>query len=232
MSSAKEHLASYALDYIIKNRVIGLGTGKTVRSIIAKLSTYKDFLNNKIFVGSSLNTELLLSNIGANVVSLSSGLIPDIYIDSFDIYNGNVLIKGRGGALFREKLLAYNSKLRLYLGDMEKYQPQLKVYQIPVEVSPFAIKYITKKLNELDIPVKVREEGSKIGPVISDNGNVLLDIILKNYTSSKLCTLLKDLKMIPGIIEIGIFCEDLYDIIVLADEHGKLEVIQKSAHSK
>lgn len=230
MADPKEYLAAHVIGYMKDKRVIGLGTGKTVRFVISRISNNYELFKDKLFIGSSIDTETLLVKYGFNVLSIVSGIRPEIYIDSFDIYDGRILIKGKGGALLREKLLAYNSGLRIYVGDYTKYQKP-KIYQIPVEVIPISLNYVINKLKIMNIDAEIREEGSKIGPIMSDNGNVLINLKVKDDPSLDLCKLSEDLKKIPGIIETGIFCKELYDIIVLADENGRLEIIQKSSYS-
>ncbi|MEM0174080.1 MAG: ribose 5-phosphate isomerase A [Sulfolobaceae archaeon] len=224
MGDPKEFLADYVIDFIKDKKIIGLGTGSTIKRIIEILAN-KIELKDKIFISSSLDTELLLSELQLHSISLSQGFVADIYVDSFDVFNGNVLIKGGGGALFREKLLAENSHERVFVGDKSKFKI-MKSYVIPLEVEIVSAKYVVNKLKNRGYKVFLRSvEKGKYGPIISDNGNVIMDIEVQD--NQNLCELHYELKRIVGVIETGIFCKEYYDYIVLADNDGKLEIFKK-----
>jgi ribose 5-phosphate isomerase A len=224
MVDPKEVLANYVIEFLEKSNIIGLGTGKTIRKVIEIINKKID-LASKLFIATSLDTEILLSNLGYKVLSLVSGITPDIYIDSFDIFNGKVLIKGGGAALFREKLIASNSKFRIYIGEYNKYKRNEKIYIVPIEVPNIAVNYVINKLKKLGFKVVIRNsEKGKIGPIVSDNGNVIIDVEVNN---ENLCEISELFKRIVGIIETGVFCSELYDMVIIADESGRLEVFKK-----
>ncbi len=223
---AKEIVAKYSIEYIKDKRIIGLGTGKTARKLIEIISQISDF-KNKYYIASSIDSEIELSKKGFSVISLFSGITPDVYIDSFDFLLRNndkiILIKGGGGALFREKLLTVNSKERIFIGEISKLKVP-KSLQIPIEVVPVSLNYVISSITNLGFNVRVREGPNKIGPTISDNGNVILDIELSN--TKDLCKLNEEISNIVGVIETGIFC-DSYNTIILADADGRVEIIKK-----
>jgi ribose 5-phosphate isomerase A len=225
---AKEIVAKYSIDYIKDKKIIGIGTGKTIRKLIETISDI-DIFKTKQYIASSIDSEIELSKRGFSVISLFSGIIPDVYIDSFDFLirenNGKiVLIKGGGGALFREKLLTVNSKERIFIGEISKLKVP-KILQIPIEIVPVSLSYVLTSLTSQGFRVKIRESQGKIGPLISDNGNIILDMEVDN--TQDLCKLNNELSNIVGVIETGIFC-DLHDTIILADTDGRLEIIKKS----
>ncbi|BDC19273.1 ribose 5-phosphate isomerase A [Acidianus sp. HS-5] len=225
---AKEIVAKQSIEYIKDKRIIGIGTGKTARKLIEMISQISDF-KNKYYIASSIDSEIELSRKGFSVISLFSGIIPDVYVDSFDFLlrdnNGKiVLIKGGGGALFREKLLTINSKEKIFIGEINKLKIP-KLLQIPIEVVPVSLNYILSRISNLGFNVKVREGSSKIGPTISDNGNIILDI--ETDITQDLCKLNEEVSNIVGVIETGIFC-DSYNTIILADSDGRIEIIKKS----
>lgn len=232
---AKEILAKNALEHLKQGDVIGIGTGRTTKRVIEEISKNKSIFSSKLYIASSIDSEITLSNYGFNVISLFSGKIPDIYVDSFDNLvklkdNSFVLIKGGGGALLREKLLSSSSKYRLFLGESNKFldKSTIATIKVPIEIVPVSINYVIKNLKEkLNLESEIRLSNGKMGPIFSDNGNILLDIIINAKNNENLCQLDLAIAQIPGVIETGIFCNNLYDTILLADENGKLEIIKK-----
>ncbi|BDB97849.1 ribose 5-phosphate isomerase A [Saccharolobus caldissimus] len=223
---AKEILANYVLQYLKENDIIGLGTGRTIRKLIEVLSKEENIKRGSIFLASSIDSELELSKNGFKVVSLFSGLRPSIYIDSFDVLtNAGVMIKGGGGALFREKLLTYFSKYKIFIGEESKLKKNVKALEVPIEVVNVSVNYVMRELENIGYEVKYREGSGKIGPIISDNGNIILDVIVK---TEELCEFDKNVKRIPGVIETGVFCKELYNKIILADNNGRIEEIEPS----
>ena len=233
MSDLKELLASETLPLLANENLIGIGTGRTARTLIEKININKELFINKKFIASSIDSEIRLSNYGFNVLSLYIGVRPDIYVDSFDSLllqkdiNNSVMIKGGGAALFREKILASYSKHRVYIGEYTKIINRDSSIKIPVEVLPVAHKYVIDSLKEKGIEAKPRESDGKIGSVFSDNGNMILDLEIKNEID--LCELDKKLKNITGILETGIFCSNLIDKIIIARKEDEIEIVEKSS---
>ncbi|MEM3970996.1 MAG: ribose 5-phosphate isomerase A [Saccharolobus sp.] len=216
----KELLAIYVSKYLKGNRIIGIGTGRTIRKLIEILSKDNDIKASSLFIASSIDTEIELSKNGFNVISLLSGIKPSIYVDSFDIVtNDGIMIKGGGAALLREKLLAYFSKQKIFIGEFSKMKNS-KFFDVPVEVVNVGLLYVINELERMGFRVKYREGTGKIGPIISDNGNGIIDV---NVKAEELCEFDKLVKKIPSVIETGIFCKDLYNKIILADENGRVE---------
>lgn len=232
---AKEILAKNALEYMKNVNIIGVGTGRTVKKLIEQMHIQRSSFNSKFYIASSVDTELTLSSYGFRVLSIFSGITPDIYVDSFDYLvkiNGNslVMIKGGGGALLREKVLSYNSSFRLFLGEFKKIiqDAALTSIKVPIEIVPASLNYVINAIkNRLNLQAEIRMSNGKMGPEISDNGNILLDILIRPEKLKNLCNLDLEISEIPGVIETGIFCNNLYDTILLADENGRLEVIKK-----
>ncbi|NON63343.1 ribose 5-phosphate isomerase A [Acidianus sp. DSM 29099] len=232
MADPKEILANFALNYIYKYNIIGLGTGKTVRKLIEAISF--DSFSNKLFLTSSIDSEILISQKGLNVISLFSGLLPDIYIDSFDSLlhdnkNKNfIMIKGGGGALTREKILAYNAKFRVFIGEETKMVKNPRYVSVPIEVVSPAVSYVIKKMEFFGIRVRIRDGNGKIGPTISDNGNIILDAEIR---PDELYSFSEKIREIPGVIETGIFTSNLYDLIILGSDDGRIQIIEEGKAS-
>ncbi|MCH4815110.1 MAG: ribose 5-phosphate isomerase A [Saccharolobus sp.] len=216
----KELLATYALNYLREKKIIGVGTGKTVKKLIEVLSKEENLKETVLFVASSLDTEIELSKHGFKVISLLSAIQPEIYVDSFDVVTKDgIMIKGGGGALLREKLLTYFSKYRIFIGEFNKLKDS-KLIDVPIEVVSIGVSYVKDKLEKMGFAVKIREGSGKMGPIISDNGNAILDVSVK---TENLCEFDRMIKTIPSVVETGIFCKELYNKIILANEEGRIE---------
>ncbi|MEM1628562.1 MAG: ribose 5-phosphate isomerase A [Desulfurococcaceae archaeon] len=197
-------------------RVVGMGTGSTVK-IFIDICTW--FLKDKVVVASSPDTALYLVNHGLNTVDPISIDRIDIYIDSADEVNSNLdMVKGRGGAFLREKTLAYMSGTRIYIIDHTKYTgvDYLYLKPIPIEIVPVTLNHVLKSIKNLDLfePV-LRVSSGKDGPVLSDNGNYIVDLKpLKPLKDPE--NIHKTLKLIHGVVETGIFpSKQLVDIVIV-----------------
>ncbi|QGA54333.1 ribose 5-phosphate isomerase A [Sulfolobus sp. E5-1-F] len=216
----KELLATYTLNYLRGKKIVGIGTGKTVRKLIEVLSKEENLKEGVLFVASSIDTEIELSKRGFKVISLLSAIQPEIYVDSFDVVTKDgIMIKGGGGALLREKLLTYFSKYRIFIGEFNKLKDS-KLVDVPIEVINVGVSYVKDKLERMGFNVRIREGSGKMGPIISDNGNAILDVSVK---TEDLCEFDRMIKTIPSIVETGIFCKQLYNKIILANEEGRIE---------
>ena len=209
--------------------VIGLGTGSTVKYFIRELlrnSLYK----GKIIVVSSIDTLLFVKKYSKDLclADISSVETVDIYVDGADEVSSNLdLIKGRGAAFLREKMIALRAEYRVYLVDYSKYNGKNYLYKkpVPVEVTIHALPWILEKLslNDQFKPI-IRMGKAKDGPIISDNGNIIIDLYpLKPIERPDEVD--KKLRLINGVIETGIFPRDLVDKVYIGYE-DKIEVLK------
>ncbi len=191
--AAKKEVAKKALSLIEDGFVVGVGTGSTVEQFIPLLARMKDSI--KGCVASSSRTLSHLEKHKLNIMQLTETEV-DIYVDGADNIDkyGN-LLKGLGGALLHEKVLAGAASKFICIADKTKYSEVLHG-TIPVEVIPMARGVVAKKL--LGLGQVVLREG-----FITDNGNIILDI--KNVIVKKPQELEAWLNNIPGVIENGIF---------------------------
>lgn len=216
---AKENAGREAcrfLDELTKDSVVGLGTGSTVRKFI---DICRDKLVNFQLVSSSPDTSLYAKSKGLKTLDPLIVDQIDLYIDGADeVSNKLDLVKGRGGALLREKTMAYLASKRLYIVDYSKLNHVDYLYRnsIPVEIVPFSLNYVMKALTSLDLfEVSIRQGAGKDGPVVTDNGAYLLDLKPKKplYNPRETHLLLKG---IHGVVETGIFpADELVDIVVV-----------------
>lgn len=201
---SKKTAASYAMDYIEEGISVGLGTGSTVKYFLEALA--KEKIKVKC-VPTSVETGKLAKKLKLNVVSLTEGLKPskiggaplvDVCVDGADEVDKNFnLIKGGGGALTREKIVASASLEFVVIVDESKLVPKLGEFPLPIEVLPFAQPYVEFELRELEAEPVLRKG------VTTDNGNIILDVKGLNVTDP--LELETELNNIPGIVENGIF---------------------------
>lgn len=231
----KELVASTAIDTLIKDKKIfsgmkiGLGTGSTAIPAVKHLSkrindgTLKDIKA----VVTSFGTQNLCEELGIPVYSMNDKIIGghlDLAIDGADeVDPKNNVIKGGGAALLREKIVAYNSDQFVVVADSTKIVDSLGTkFPLPVEIIGEARVPVAKALNALGAECTLREGVKKCGPVITDNGNQILDIVWKNPVDSELME--DKINSIVGVVEVGFFTKNK-PIVFTMDSNEK--VIQR-----
>ncbi|MCR8432914.1 MAG: ribose 5-phosphate isomerase A [Candidatus Korarchaeota archaeon] len=208
-------VANTALKYIRDGMILGIGSGSTVREFIDLLS--KLSLQVKC-IPTSYDTELALRSRGLNTISLLDAHKIDLAIDGADsvFLDKRVIIKGHGGAFLREKIVDYLADEFIVIITEEKLE---RVVPVPVEVLPFAYsKFMLNELSKYGNP-QLRSARDKLGPVVTDNGNWIIDIDIQPNLISR--SLEIELKSIPGVIESGVFVRDAR--ILVARKDGKVE---------
>ena len=219
----KEKAAEKALEFVENGIVLGLGSGSTVRIFIEKLGELgkKEGLRIEV-IPTSYDTEIMAVKNGLRVTSLLEHPEPDLCVDGADQVDRNLnLIKGGGGALTREKIVAEASKKFYVIVDESKIVESLNM-PIPVEILPFAYGFVKKRLKELGYNCKLRMSVKKLGPVISDNGNYIADVEVEKIDVGRIE---RDFK-IPGIIEHGVFPSEMVDLVIVGRKDGA-EIIRK-----
>jgi ribose 5-phosphate isomerase A len=216
IEKAKKNAALEAVKHVKNGFIIGLGSGSTVayaaEDIGKRIKTEK--LHVKV-VPTSYQAFMLAVKNGIPITTLEEHPVLDLTIDGADQIDENLnLIKGMGGALTREKIVAAASKTLIIIADERKRAKILgeNGQPVPVEVLPFAAPFVMRKLSKLGGKPTLRESVGKVGPVVTDNGNFIIDIdfgLIEN--PGKLDA---KLKRIPGIVETGLFV-DMADIIYL-----------------
>ena len=207
----KEKVAAAAVDALVKSGMkLGLGTGSTaipaVRRIGALLAEGR--LQNILAVATSFQTTIECENLGIPLFTLNSREIGgelDLAIDGADeVDPQNRCIKGGGGALLLEKIIAYASSSYAIIVDESKIVENLALkFPLPVEVIPEARVSVSRSLGKLGAEVQLREALRKAGPVITDHGNLLLDIRFREAVDPR--ALEAELNRIPGVVENGFF---------------------------
>ena len=211
----KLNVAKAALKHIHNDCLLGMGTGSTVNFLIDLLPEIK----NKIsaVASSSVQTENLLKMNGFEVQALNQLGMLDLYIDGADEATKNLhLIKGGGGALTREKILAENSKKFICIADETKLVKRLGIFPLPVEVIPMARSFVSREIIKYHGKPVYREN------FVTDNGNEIIDI--HNLDIVDPIQVENDLNQIPGVVTVGIFARRKADVLLIAGEHGVDEI--------
>lgn len=230
VNEAKRKAALEAVKHVKPNFVIGLGSGSTAAYAIEALGEKnRDENLNVKGVPTSTQAFLLAVKYGLPVTTLDEHPVIDVAIDGVDQVDAEMnLIKGMGGALAREKIVASASRLNVIVADVGKRVRLLgeNGQVVPVEVLPFATKPVQERIVKLGGIPLLREGKGKLGPVITDNGNMLIDAafgLIQDVAGLEL-----HLKMIPGVVETGLFVS-LADIVYLGSSSGveKLEAKRK-----
>lgn len=207
----KQLAAKEAIQYVKNGMTVGLGTGSTAYYMLKELEQL--VLNGLEIIGvpSSENTKKLAIEMGIPLTTLDKIDRMDIYIDGTDEFDPYMqLIKGGGGALLREKVLAHNSNLVIIIADSTKEVKRLGAFKLPIETIPFATANISRLLHKMDLQPKLRLQNGE--NYITDEGNYILDLNILNV--SNLSVLEQKLKQIPGIVETGLFL-DVADRIII-----------------
>jgi len=208
--SKKLKVAKSSLDYIKHDCVLGVGTGSTVNFLIDLLP---DLINKiQAVVSSSDESTKRLEAHGFEVSNLNNIGNIDLYIDGADEATKNLhLIKGGGGALTREKILAANAKEFVCIVDDSKIVDRLGKFPLPIEVLPMAQSYIAREIVKMKGQPILREN------FITDNGNHILDIHNLDITNPIETETI--INQIPGVITVGIFARRPADILLIAEEN-------------
>jgi len=207
VNAAVQAIASMGSDI-----TLGLGTGSTSALFINTLSKTIGSDVIKAVVPTSYQSEEATVKAGFRIAYLSEVKRPDVYVDSFDQCDvrGN-LIKGGGGAIAREKLLMTLSRKVILIGEEQKLVDRLRM-PVPVEVIPFAIHGLVTIFSELGWRPTIRQASGKVGPVVTDNGNLMLDVDVGVIDDPTIIEL--KLRMIPGVVEVGVCPRREYQIII------------------
>src|SRR3990172_1148449 len=207
----KKAVAQAALDYVKAGALVGVGTGSTANYFIDALATVKHKVEGT--VASSIATANRLKGHGIPVLELNDVVQLDVYIDGADETNKFLhLIKGGGGALTREKIVAAASKQFICVADETKLVDILGKFPLPIEVIPMARSYVARQIVKLGGSPVLREN------FITDNGNVILDV--HNMQIMEPAKLEATLDHIPGVVTNGLFAMRPADVLLLGTPQG------------
>ncbi|MHB8064617.1 MAG: ribose-5-phosphate isomerase RpiA [Ruminiclostridium sp.] len=220
--SIKKRAGEKAVEFIKDGMVVGLGTGSTVYFSILKLAErIKEGLDIKAVSTSNSTTQLSLK-LGIPLIPFNEVDYIDITIDGADEVDGLLNgIKGGGGALLYEKLVATSSKKVIWVVDESKIVDSLGKFPLPVEVVPFAYLQVFRKLRDLDFNPVIRKY--KNSYFITDGQHYIMDLYMQKI--EKPFELERTLKLISGIVDTGLFI-NIVDTIIIGSEE-KVEIINR-----
>ena len=207
----KKAAALAALEYVDDGAVVGVGTGSTVNHFIAALAARRHRISGA--VSSSETSTRLLRDAGIAVVSLNDAGDLPVYVDGADEATRHLaLIKGGGGALTREKIVAAASRRFVCIVDDSKLVDVLGRFPLPVEVIPMARSLVARKLAGIGGQPVLRE-GFK-----TDNGNEILDV--HNLKITDPVALEAQIGLLAGVVEVGLFARRGADVLLVAGSDG------------
>ncbi len=218
----KKIAAEYSVNYIEDGMIVGLGTGSTVEYMIPKLSERVKAGLNITAVSTSAATTKLASSMGMKISKLSEVEEIDLTIDGADEVDENLNgIKGGGGALLYEKIIASNSKKNIWIVDSSKIVKTLGKFPLPVEIIQFGSPHLCIKLENKGFKPTIRMKGNS--RFITDNNNYIIDLRIEEISDP--VGLDTKLKSFPGVVETGLF----YGIAdtVIAGIGNKIKIFNK-----
>ncbi|MGR3238090.1 ribose-5-phosphate isomerase RpiA [Vibrio vulnificus] len=200
-----------ALKYVEKGSIVGVGTGSTVNHFIDALGTMSEEIKGA--VSSSVASTEKLEALGIKIFDCNEVASLDIYVDGADEINADrEMIKGGGAALTREKIVAAIAEKFICIVDGTKAVDVLGTFPLPVEVIPMARSYVARQLVKLGGDPCYREG------VITDNGNVILDVYGMKITNPK--QLEDQINGIPGVVTVGLFAHRGADVVITGTPEG------------
>lgn len=218
----KTALAREAVKLVKSGMVVGLGSGTTAREFIRALAEAGS--RDVTLVATSADSEILAAELGLGHLLRPMWAVDeiDLAVDGADeVTRGKVMLKGKGGALLREKIVDYAAKKFVVL--IEEYKLVEKIptrNPIPLEVVPWAWRYVAREVERRFGGVaKLRQDGGKLGPVVTDNGNYILDWTPPSAVDP---SAEDELKLVPGVVETGIFAKRRDAVVLMAREDGSI----------
>jgi ribose 5-phosphate isomerase A len=213
----KKRAAERAVEFVEDGQVVGLGTGSTTLFALQAIGRKVREGLNIVGVPTSKHTETIARELGIPLTDLNQVEKLDLVIDGADEVDKDFhMIKGGGGALTREKLVAISASLRVNVVDEQKLVEQLGGgFPVPVEVLPFAWSLSARLLRALNCEPTLREKDGKV--FATDNGNYILDCRFGEIV--EVAELEKSIKLIPGVLECGLFV-GICDVIIVGFEDG------------
>lgn len=207
----KQSAAEAALEFIEQDMIVGVGSGSTVDHFITALQKVKGKIEGA--VASSIATANKLKALSIPLLDLNSVTQLPLYVDGADeINHSKQMIKGGGGALTREKIIATVAKKFICIADESKVVDLLGEFPVAIEVIPMARSYVAREIVKLGGDPVYREG------YVTDNGNVILDVF--NLKILNPLALEEKLKIVVGMVENGIFARRTADVLLLGSDKG------------
>ncbi len=207
----KQQVAKAALEHVVPGTIIGVGTGSTANCFIDELAGIKGKIDGTV-ASSEASAERLRGH-GIPVFDLNAVDAISVYIDGADESNHHLhLVKGGGGALTREKIVAAASDRFVCIADDSKLVDTLGAFPLPIEVIPMARSYVAREIVKLGGQPVLREGFT------TDNGNIILDV--HHWQIEEPVKIETQLNQIVGVVTNGLFAADPADILLLGSDNG------------
>src|SRR6266849_1350918 len=230
VEKARLSAAAQSTREIRNGTTIGLGSGTTVLKALelAAEKIRKESLS-VTFVPTSYQMEIAARRLGLKTTHLEENVELDLALDGADQVQWRSLdmVKGGGAALLREKIVDSTAKRLVIVIDERKLAKTLVGEQpIPVEITPFAYHTTLAKINKISEKAVLREAANgKVGPVVTDNGNLIIDAYYRNLRRPDIIN--EKLRRIPGVVETGLFLE-MCDVAYVGRKDGKVDILRRS----
>jgi ribose 5-phosphate isomerase A len=225
---ARISAAAQAIREIRDNTTIGLGSGNTILRALELAAERIKKENLKItFIPTSYQTEIAAKKLGLKTANLEEDTQPELALDGADQIQWRTLdlVKGGGAALLREKIVDSTSKKLVIIVDEKKLAKTLGGPQpIPVEIATFGYSSTLEKIRKISEKTALREAVGKVGPVITDNGNLIADVYFRSLRRPEIVH--EKLKKIPGVIETGLFLQ-MCDVAYVGRKDGRVDILRR-----
>jgi len=226
---ARVSAAAQAVREIRDNTTIGLGSGNTIlRALELAAERIKKENLKIVFIPTSYQTEIAAKKLGLKTATLEEDTEPDLALDGADQIQRRTLdlVKGGGAALLREKIVDATAKKLVIVVDEKKLSKTLGGPQpIPVEIVPFGYASTLEKIRKISEKIVLREGAGKVGPVITDNGNLIADVYFRGLRRPEIVH--EKLKKIPGVVETGLFL-GMCDVAYVGRKDGHVDILRRS----
>ncbi|HOO31842.1 MAG TPA: ribose-5-phosphate isomerase RpiA [Thermotogota bacterium] len=224
----KKFVAQKAMDFVKNNMTIGLGSGSTMVYVIDEIGKKikSGELKNISGVPTSFQSSILGMENGINMLDFNSVKKIDLAIDGADeIDPSKYLIKGGGGAHTREKFIDYYADKFIVVADESKLVDSLgSTFPVPVEVLPEAYVSVQYRLKKMGGTAILRMAMKKAGPVITDQGNFILDTTFETINNPR--QMEKEINNIPGVLENGLFTREVEAVLIGSYKEGNMNLIR------
>lgn len=229
VDKARLNAAAQAVRELKDNTFVGLGSGNTVLKTLELAADRIKKENLQIsFVPTSYQIEIAAQRLGLKIGSFAENTKLDLAIDGADQAQWRTLdlVKGGGAALLREKIVDSTAKRLVIVVDEKKLAKTLGGDQpIPVEIVQFGYQATLEKIGKISEKAVLRESSGKVGPVITDNGNLIADVYFRSLRRPEIVE--DKLRKIPGVVETGLFL-GMCDIAYVGRKDGKVDIIRTS----
>src|SRR5229473_2329121 len=229
IEKARLSAAAQAVRELRNGTTVGLGSGTTVLKALdlAAERIKKEHLNIN-WVPTSYQMEIAARRLGLKITTLSEDTELDLALDGADQvqWRSLDLVKGGGAALLREKIVDSTTKRLVIIVDEKKLVKTLGGSQpIPVEIVPFGYASTLEKIRRISEKAALRESTGKVGPIVSDNGNLIVDVYFRSLRRPEIVH--EKLKKIPGLIETGFFL-GMCDVAYVGRKDGHVDILRRS----